>query len=158
MALTSANEILGLADKVKEIAVPIESLSASYVTVNLPDFTATNAADAFEELKQNTGGFEIIRAGSVTPPSVGGTAQPGTGSVIFDQPLEDTNYLVLGTLSDLNTPYIGDTLTFFIGQRNITGFTYYVKCTAGSYNPATHGGTFNYIIVKLPTITNNIQE
>lgn len=51
MALTKASDILGLKKAIQEFAVPIDSLSASKVTVNLPDFEATNASDALEELK-----------------------------------------------------------------------------------------------------------
>lgn len=51
MALTKASDILGLKKKIEEIAIPVGSLSASKVTVSLPDFSATNAAGAFEELK-----------------------------------------------------------------------------------------------------------
>ena len=57
MALTKASDILGLKKAVQEIAVPIDSLSASKVTVNLPDFEPTNASDGFEELNVSIAGL-----------------------------------------------------------------------------------------------------
>ncbi len=69
MALTKASDILGLDKKVKEIAVPIDSLSASKVTVDLPDFTATNAADAFEELKAGSSEIKLTPL-KIASPSV----------------------------------------------------------------------------------------
>lgn len=53
MALTKASDVLGLRKKIEEFAVPIESLSASKVSVDLPGYTATNAAGAFEEIDLN---------------------------------------------------------------------------------------------------------
>ncbi len=68
MALTKASDVLGLRKKIEEFAVPIESLSASKVSVNLPDYSATNAAGAFEEIKND---FENISTYSTTEKVVG---------------------------------------------------------------------------------------
>lgn len=84
MALTKASDILGLEKKVKEIAVPIGSLSASKVTVNLPDYSATNAAGAFEEIKEN---FESISEYSTNEKAIGKWID---GSEIFEKTFSDT--------------------------------------------------------------------
>lgn len=135
MALTSANEVLGLAEKIKEFAVPVDSLSASKVTVDLPDFEATNAADAFEELKQG-GSSDTVICGVCENivQTLYDTAAVGT--VTFPTPMADTNYVITLAATVLATTenpdaQIYDGLSVYYDQKTVNGFRIRTRAKAG---------------------------
>lgn len=63
MAITYVKDIPDFAEKVNEITVPIDELSASKVLVDIPDYDVANVSEALEDLFELTklDSYELIK-------------------------------------------------------------------------------------------------
>lgn len=152
MALTKASDILGLEKAVQEIVVHIDSLSASKVTIDLPDFEATNASDALEELNVSIAG---LSASILT-----------IGEKIDDMGSYSSEETVIGTYE--NVPLYRKVYTFSesfqisAGSWDSTHFTFEAMGLTGlnrilSMRVNTNGTTDDafYSVYCGPDLTNN---
>lgn len=119
MAITYVKDIPDFAEKVNEIAVPIDELSASKVTVNLPDYEADNVAEALIELKSSAVTVVLHDERSVF---VSGVAQPGLIRVDLPESINTDHYFaIVNYRSKDNSAYVGG-YKAFIYNKESTGF------------------------------------
>lgn len=152
MALTKASDILGLEKKVKEIAVPIDSLSASKVSVDLPDYTATNAAGAFEEIDEK---IENIFEYSTNEKKIGKWIDGSDLyelTVIKNNQSEGNNEIF--NLSILNVDKFISVLGFAELNGTIIPFGYYVYADNNNYVSAYYRGSDHSLRSVLSTAYN----